>query len=921
MSEIRERLVGVVADDMLLGSLCRVLGGAEHSGDCLKDGGHLVVYAHALTADGRRRVDSGLKRLQLLLAHPSSSMPDSITVLSFAEPEELGRYSYLAAHWPLVSFAKLPAREAEPRTCNDDDGNGNGDGWLLLTRAASEEELEIQCAAFRHDLRSLAAAARVYLGAAIAGHIEPDRCARTLENLAEMAARDGFASIQKPERLLASLRDHQRFRQSYRSRVVKPDGVKLWALDDHWEDHGWGLFFEDLLGQDATGFTEWRELETRVASDGERPDILCLDCNLGAGDDKPTGLQLLRPLRDRWPEVRVIFATAYDDAALSLASLREGANLFFAKALNDAADRRSLDYYDHVTELLAVCDAEREVAALWRSFRQKTCGLVGGGGALTEEASDHLIRLGFYVLFSLAERNLWWRGAERALPDSYLFATIINIINVAYPSLKSVANAEFSSRDVARILRGCAHGGAKPGLADLRKVFEYLFDKLEDRPPSGAEPLKPWARPKPEHWPYHPRALQTDSTHPGLPAGAAALTHDAAEDRGAVEFARGVVCGRDCRHPVTTAAEVLDAHLGFESQEFFADVAVVDDGGMKSGWFTVARAFLPGCMTFEDSGQLFSQVFDRRARINLVVLDLRLPTHHEGLAALGHILEHDPSVPVLTFSASHDSLAAIRSLRAGALDFVSKSLPGARDLDGCFQFAEEFLSKCRLLQLYGRSACRGHLRALHLLRANARWDSEERFASTEKDLSVCEEHKRRVGGREPLQVPPPLDKWVDSITEELTLLLHLRRQVFWMENEEELPPDERFDAARVYRVCPVDAWRWEHILSGGSPSDFIKLAAVLCGIIIDRLSSWNWSLEEGEALNPYFWGSNRPNSIAIVDEVKKFGGGEFVWRFRNRAMHPRPGEWVRWDSALCDQLIDATFEFVCGFLEWWGMTL
>src|SRR6185503_4964568 len=100
------------------------------------------------------------------------------------------------------------------------------------------------------------------------------------------------------------------------------------------------------------------------------------------------------------------FSTAYDDAALALTSLREGANAFFAKELNDVGDRRSLDYYRQFTTLLRPHPIEIQISSLWQTFSTKDSLInikTNDQDYQPPAALDMMLRLGFFLLFSFID--------------------------------------------------------------------------------------------------------------------------------------------------------------------------------------------------------------------------------------------------------------------------------------------------------------------------------------------------------------------------------------------------------------------------------------------------------------------------------------------------------------------------------------
>jgi len=910
---VEERQIKIIADGPVLDSLTRWLGGTELLADWTTGSETLVIYCHAFAGKTTRRRDAGgLRRLQQILAHPSSNEPVAIHLLSFMPFSSLGRYSYLN-NTPAVRFSWLPEKVSETK-----DQLSLSEGWRRLTRIASEEELEITCASYRHSLQSLTAAARIYLGAGIVGHVNEKGCEEVLTRL------QGLAQVEEPSlqynapELVRVLRLHQRFRDDYRS-ITKPRGIRLWVLDDNWEEHGWSIVFNDLFSGSVRGFLEWDHLETELEANRERPTVLMVDCNLGSGGGIPTGLELLRAIRSRWQEVRVIFATAYDDAALALTSLREGANVFFAKALHDTGDRRSLDYYEHLLKLLRPHPIERDVSALWRSFVE------GTGSTTTQNLGTTLptppatltkmLRLGFYLLFSRIDDDLWWRGREwKKTDESTLYRAVINLIRAGFPDIKDYLRT--LPPGISKVLKGGPHGGAPVTFPELRSVLAFLLDELGLR--CGQPPIKSWLRPWPDHWPYRSSAqLQTDSSYPGLPADIPLAAHEVADGQGAQELARGRYCTTKCKHRFSSILEILTSHNSLNNaQGDYRDVVFLDDRGESSGWFKVMGAIFPGSRAFNNVDDFLRE----HGTVNVLFLDLRLPSLAAGREALRKILKWDASVPIVTMSAGHDSIAAIRSLRDGAIDFVSKTLPGPRDLDGCFLFADELGTKGELVREYGHSDCRRNWQRLQGLRRGIRWMTDEALVNAREKVSECRDVFDRItaGSQSTeLLIPPSPDVWAETLADEIAVILRLQQQMFWLHKKKALRPNpQRLNYRREYHIQPVDYWRWEHVIASTKTAHLIKLTAVLAGVVVDRLAQWNWCMTNLQPLNPYLWGATSHNRIVIQNEVDNING-RFAWDRRKEALVAQSSK-TPWVASLCDDLIRSVYTAVATFYSLHG---
>lgn len=76
----------------------------------------------------------------------------------------------------------------------------------------------------------------------------------------------------------------------------------------------------------ANGLKAIQEMEEKT------PDCVLLDMNMPGMD----GLEVLRRMKQRWPEVPVLMMTAYSDSELQDEIIRNGANAFFEKPFNIA---------------------------------------------------------------------------------------------------------------------------------------------------------------------------------------------------------------------------------------------------------------------------------------------------------------------------------------------------------------------------------------------------------------------------------------------------------------------------------------------------------------------------------------------------------------------------------------------------------
>ena len=283
--------------------------------------------------------------------------------------------------------------------------------------------------------------------------------------------------------------------------------------------------------------------------------------------------------------------------------------------------------------------------------------------------------------------------------------------------------------------------------------------------------------------------------------------------------------------------------------------------------------------------------------VNLVLLDLKLPTFADGFEGLRRILAQDDSVPVITISASSSSLEAIRSLRRGASDFITKSVPYRRDLPACRRFADEFVRKCALMRAYGGSDIRRRWEQLHSLHAPKVWDAHS-LNKVRLSLASCEQHKKGCGAGSERLTPPDPKTWGGVLADELTMLLRMRQRLFLIRDKA--------------LAVPLDDWRWDFVLLSKGTEEVVKLTAILAGLSVERLAMWHWCLASGNSLLLKKWGA--PSGINIRSEVGRIGGqnAKDVLEARNNALKQKT-KGVVWDEAFCDALIARTFDTIDRF--------
>ncbi len=100
-------------------------------------------------------------------------------------------------------------------------------------------------------------------------------------------------------------------------------------------------------------------------------------------------------------------------------------------------------------------------------------------------------------------------------------------------------------------------------------------------------------------------------------------------------------------------------------------VLLVDDEPslLRSASLLLRSAGITPILTLDDSRLVLPQLADDP--IGVVVLDLTMP-HLSGLALLEQITAHDPDLPTIVMTATHDLETAVQCMQAGAVDYLVK---------------------------------------------------------------------------------------------------------------------------------------------------------------------------------------------------------------------------------------------------------
>src|SRR5262252_2237907 len=100
-------------------------------------------------------------------------------------------------------------------------------------------------------------------------------------------------------------------------------------------------------------------------------------------------------------------------------------------------------------------------------------------------------------------------------------------------------------------------------------------------------------------------------------------------------------------------------------------VLLVDDEPalLRSASLLLRAAGITPVLTLDDSRLVLPRLADDT--IGAVVLDLTMP-HLSGQALLEQITAHDPDLPTIVMTATHDLETAVQCMQAGAVDYLVK---------------------------------------------------------------------------------------------------------------------------------------------------------------------------------------------------------------------------------------------------------
>ena len=137
----------------------------------------------------------------------------------------------------------------------------------------------------------------------------------------------------------------------------------IWIVEDDPFYASWlGRKLNTSLGYKIRVFPDG---ETMLAECGEWPDLMLLDFNLRSSENRMSGLDVLRRLRDFHPELPVVVVSGQKDIDTAVELMRSGAWEYLIKDNESTADR----IVDTVRDLIDLVHSEHQIR--WLEKRRK----------------------------------------------------------------------------------------------------------------------------------------------------------------------------------------------------------------------------------------------------------------------------------------------------------------------------------------------------------------------------------------------------------------------------------------------------------------------------------------------------------------------------------------------------------------------
>lgn len=857
--------------------------------------GIILVDAHARQSDTDSRSSlAGLRMLEERLAGWRGKRL-FIHVFGWVKFDDLKLYQYLIQTRAGVHYHVLPEL---PDASQLEGVFFKEENQAEICRLASEHRTDHFSSAYRHSLKSVTAAARLFLGAAVAGAVPSTRIEPTLLQLERQAGVQPGALDEVRQELNQLLQSHRVHAGDYEKIRIRP-GLGVWMLDDHWRDHGWEVFLQSLF-HDVRGFAAWDDLHRallQAAEGGCLPSVILLDCNLGNAPQLLTGFQLIRPLKRCFPDIRLVFMTGFDDAKLAVDACCEGADAFFAKQLHDEGDRSSILYFQHFMEVVQPSPLFSHVAAWWRHIH----GCQAKLGSEQLSAARWALALGF----SAANDN----AGRFCMGEGQVLMAMTSLLKSSYTDPDNNIPKTWPKGVERDLWMSAGHGSLKTSLWKPEN-FTQMLERLLG--PSGRAIREPYVFRGTDEFVYkyyRQRLLQLDSDFPGIEPGTRPQPIETRESASAVELLRGRLCTTDCTHGAESLTAIISGHGTLKMEPM--RVALLDDRAHLNGWSEALKALLPeGCASVHASPEDFLA----GPGCDVLVLDLMLPTWTEAKDALLRVRSRYPTLPILALGHADDSPAAIRALQAGADIVLVRSLPYPRvALEDCRDFAEEFVADLGILSRFAGSRYADYANLIAALPRSWPWPSGNDHRPYRRKVGDL---KRQIRVHEIHATVPPSPEEVSSFLKmQLRLVLHLwwRAMCLWIHVPGRSYAGEAFQ--RDYRLRTLNDSSFEQITCGqDSVEPLVRLAAIMSGALCEELAVWNRSLIDQKPVDWRMWGSTLTGSFVILDEIDHLGAGRWAWARRVEALGKKANR-RRWDLGQFPQLLDDVLAAARCFVE------
>lgn len=930
--------IKIIADCAILESLQRAFDGQAYQPGNLSTKDTLIIDVSASTSTlTTRTAYGGLRTIDRILSNPEE-MFAGLVLVSFESKEALlaSKASFpsielIECEPPLLrppfslrqleasSSSKIAAEIGQPKTWV---------GWLVRLKAVNRL-LQWSNASYRHDHKNLIAAVRIYLGAMQAGVTDLDLAQDVLMALQSLEGPTAlFASSVSPSELIMSCRNYRaivsRIKKTklrgasqapkYRSSMqvyerqlnfdaqAKRSGPQqqILMLDDHYDSKGWELVLNTLIRKaDSITFSrDWLSTQRLLVAPGNYFDVMLLDCNLGSANS--TGLELLPALRSFSLDLPVFMMTAYDNSELALWALRAGCNGFYAKELEDNADRDSFDYFLRFSDILRRPTWEKEVRRLWKDFRQR---LPPNDPDLIEEESR--LRYAFYLLLSLADGMTWWtRGAARRLGSSENIEefTYRNVVLALYAS----ENMRFAVGE--GLGKRARHMGHSIKIADALRALKASVSWFASQATKKTSPVI--GQP---NWPEGcriPRAAlieDEDVARASLRLSKINLGHLERSRLGAVQLVLGFLAlhevpvkeledlFREAPRDADTALELLDEFCQEKgipqssNGRTDARVVLIDDEGDINGWKRALEIVLGKNIEWHRDIESFLRGrTNLRNHADVILLDLWLkpsidlePSPEAGLKALDCLKERDLGLPVIVISAATDTVNAIRCMKRGALDYVAKWLAREDKPESWRHFAKTFLDRIQAGAQLGKSSLRRV------------WEDLDENLTRQSPLLMTPDILMRINN----WTPPSSSAQVrvtsirSSFAQQLlpALIVYQNKIVTDVSNGE---------------IPPLDDWRVKDVLQVSKSAD--ENIIFIAGRAAEYLGMMRCGLEAGRVLTTEEWIRKRGDYTYWIKRASPKAAD--IWKQRSR-MKDILTKTAANPTAILKKIIDALREF------------